>query len=328
MKFGSSKETQQLLHLAGKMAKADAPVLITGETGTGKEVIARTIHAQSSRKYNPFVAVNCASFPDQLIQSELFGYEKGAFTGAYEKNIGKVEQAHSGTLFLDEIGDLPHNQQANLLRFLQDSAIVRVGGRTPIIVDVRIIAATNVNLEQGVEQNSFRKDLYHRLNVLRLQIASLRDRPEDIEDLTKHFAEEFIQEYQMPNKAFSNEALGILKSYPWPGNVRELHNKVKRAIIMSEGKVILPKDLGLERRDTRPGIQTLKQAKDETEKNVLLFTLRWTNQKIPEAAQLLDVTRATLYRLIDKHNINIHINRTHKEPKAVTIEKDNRVTIS
>jgi DNA-binding NtrC family response regulator len=328
MKFGTSQETQQILQLAGKMAKADAPVLITGETGTGKEVIARTIHAQSSRKNNPFVAVNCAAFPDQLIQSELFGYEKGAFTGAYEKNIGKVEQANGGTLFLDEIGDLPHNQQANLLRFLQDSAIVRVGGRTQIIVDVRIIAATNVDLEQGVEQNTFRKDLYHRLNVLRLQIASLRDRPEDIEVLTKHFAEEFIQENQIPMKAFSNEAMGILKSYPWPGNVRELHNKVKRAIIMSEGSVILPKDLGLERRETRPGIQTLKQAKDKTEKSVILFTLRWTNQKIPEAARLLDVTRATLYRLIDKHNIDIHIDRTQQEPKVDTYKKNNQAAHS
>lgn len=312
MKFGTSKETRKLLQLVDRMAEADAPVLITGETGTGKEVVASTIHEKSLRKNAPFVAVNCGAFPDQLIQSELFGYEKGAFTGAYGRTIGKIEQADGGTLFLDEIGDLPLNQQANLLRFLQDSTIVRVGGRSLIPVNVRIIAATHVNLELAIEQKTFRDDLYHRLNVLRLHISPLRERPEDIDVLAKNFAAEFTCQNKINVKKFSRDALAALKSYSWPGNVRELSNRIKRAIIMSEGDFILPKDLGLERREIRPGIQTLKQAKDEAEKSVILFTLRWTNQNIPEAAKLLDVTRATLYRLIDKHGINIHYNE--REP--------------
>ena len=310
MKFGSSQETQKLLGLVEKIAEADAPVLVTGETGTGKEVIARTIHGNSLRKQGPFVAVNCGAFPDQLIQSELFGYEKGAFTGAVAKTIGKIQHAHGGTLFLDEIGDLPINQQANLLRFLQDSSIVPIGGREQIHVDVRIIAATHVNLQQVIKQGSFREDLFHRLNVLQLHVSSLRDRPEDIEVLANHFAEEFLERNRQPNKVFCKETMGILKSYPWPGNVRELNNRVKRAIIMSEGDTILPKDIGLERRETRPGIQTLKEAKDQAEKSVILFTLRWTNQNISEAAKLLEVTRATLYRLIEKHDI-----QSSKTPK-------------
>jgi DNA-binding NtrC family response regulator len=309
MKFGTSKETQHLLRLVDRMAIADAPVLITGETGTGKEVFALTIHEKSLRKNNPFIAVNCGAFPDQLIQSELFGHEKGAFTGAHEKTIGKIEQANGGTLFLDEIGDLPLNQQANLLRFLQDSTIVRVGGRSIISVDVRIIAATHVNLEQAIDQKMFRDDLYHRLNVLRLHIPPLRERQEDIDILASYFAVEFMRQNDLREKKFSRDALAALRSYSWPGNIRELSNRIKRAVIMSEKDQIFPKDLGLERREVRPGIQTLKEAKDETEKSVVLYTLRCTGQNIPEAARLLDVTRATLYRLIDKHDIDIHIER-------------------
>ncbi len=305
MKFGTSKETQQLLRLVDRMAGAEAPVLITGETGTGKEVFALTIHEKSLRKNNPFIAVNCGAFPDQLIQSELFGHEKGAFTGAHEKTLGKIEQANGGTLFLDEIGDLPLNQQANLLRFLQDKTIVRVGGRSTISIDVRIIAATHVNLEQAIEQKQFRDDLYHRLNVLRLHIPPLRERPEDIDVLARHFAVEFMGQNDIKEKKFSSDALAALRSYSWPGNIRELSNRIKRAVIMSEKDQIFPKDLGLERREIRAGIQTLKEAKDEAEKSVVLFTLRYAGQNIPEAARLLNITRATLYRLIEKHDISL-----------------------
>lgn len=310
--LGTSTETKKLLRLVDKMAIAEAPVLITGDTGTGKEVVARRVHEKSSRRNNAFVAVNCGAFPDQLVQSELFGYEKGAFTGAYQQTIGKVEQANGGTLFLDEIGDLPINQQANLLRFLQEKEIVRIGGITPIAVDVRVIAATHVNLKKAIEQKFFREDLFHRLNVLSVRVASLWERPEDIEVLAKYFADEFYKKNSKSPKAFSAEAIGLLKSYPWPGNVRELSNRINRALVMAEGSEILPGDLDLERRNIRPAIQTLKAAREETEKSVILHTLRWTNQKIPETARLLGITRATLYRLIDKHGIDIYINRSKK----------------
>lgn len=307
--IGISKETQKLLQLADKMAKSEAPVLITGETGTGKEVMARRVHAKSTRKNEAFIAVNCGAFPDKLIQSELFGYEKGAFTGAYKQSIGKIELADEGTLFLDEIGDLPINQQSNLLRFLQEGEVVRIGGRAPISVNVRVIAATHVNLKRAVSQKYFREDLFHRLNVLCLHITSLRDRPDDIEVLAKHFVSEFLEKNNMPLKAFNDEAIGILKSYPWPGNVRELSNRINRAIVTAEGVEILPSDLDLERRDTRHSIQTLKAAKEEAEKGAILYALRWTSQNIPEAARLLDVARATMYRLLDKHGIDTHLNK-------------------
>jgi DNA-binding NtrC family response regulator len=310
--FGESAETKKLLRLVDKMAKAEAPVLITGETGAGKEVIARRLHEKSSRKNKIFVAVNCGAFPDQLIQSELFGHEKGPFTGAYKQTIGKVEHADGGTLFLDEIGDLPINQQANLLRFLQEKEIVRIGGHIPIAVDVRIIAATHVDLKQAIAQKYFREDLFHRINVLGVHVTSLHERPDDIEVLAKYFADEFYKKNSKPLKAFSAEAIGLLKSYPWPGNVRELSNRINRALVMAEGAEIQPEDLDLERRNIRPAIQTLKVAREETEKSVILYTLRWANQKIPETARLLGITRATLYRLMDKHSIDIYTNRTKK----------------
>lgn len=304
MKFGASEATQKLLRHVDKVAKTDTSVLITGETGTGKEVVARTVHDRSPRKDAPFVAVSCAALPMNLIQTELFGHEKGAFTGAHEKRIGKIEQAGNGILFLDEIGDLPLNLQANLLRFLEDRTIVRVGGRRQITVDVRIIAATHVEIQKAVAEGRFREDLFHRLNILHLHVSSLRERYEDIEVLARHFVKEFCKKNKTPIKGMSEEVLGVLQSYPWPGNVRELSNRIQRAVTMTENSEITPEDLGLERRAFRPYVQTLKEARDETEKKVIQFTLRCTNKKVAEAAQLLGVTRATLYRLIEKHHIS------------------------
>lgn len=307
MEFGTSEATQKLLRDIDKVANTDISVLITGETGTGKEVVGRTIHKKAARRDGRFVAVNCAALPEQLIQSELFGHEKGAFTGAHEKTIGKIEQADGGVLFLDEIGDLPLNLQANLLRFLQDRIIVRVGGRKQINVDVRIIAATHVNIEQAIRNDQFREDLYHRLNVLHLHVSSLRKRLEDINVLAGYFVDEFVRKNNTLPKKFSDEALRVLRSHSWPGNVRELENRIKRAVIMSEGRLITPEDLGLERRTIRPCMKTLREARDETEKSVIQFTLRCTDRKVSEAASLLGVTRATLYRLIAKHEIESNI---------------------
>ncbi len=301
----ANKASLKLVRDIEKVARSSSSVLITGETGTGKEVAANAIHNQSDRKNYPFIAVNCGALPAQLIQSELFGHEKGAFTGAHQRRIGQVEQAHKGTLFLDEIGDLPLELQATLLRFLQERNFVRLGGTEQISVDIRIIAATHVNLELAIEKGTFREDLYHRLNVLPLSVPTLSDRYDEIMPLALLFLEEYSKNNQTIAEGFSEESIGAMLAYKWPGNVRELKNRVHRAITMTDNKLITPEDLGLDRRVVRPHIQTLDEARRETEKHLIQFTLRRTNKKITKAAQVLGVTRATLYRLIDKHKINL-----------------------
>jgi len=286
-----------------KIAAVDAPVLITGESGTGKELAARAIHERSRRSSGPFIAVNCAALPAELIQSELFGYEKGAFTGAQRRNIGSIEAASGGTLLLDEIGDLSSKLQVNLLRFLQESTIQRVGSPKEIPVDVRVIAATHGDMEKAVAEGRFREDLYYRLYVLRLELPPLRARGEDIEVLARFFFERFSGESAHHVKGFSAEALRSVASHTWPGNVRELINRVRRAIVMCEGRLIRPSDLGFKDMPPPTWLVTLDEARATAEREAIAQALKLTPNNLSEAARRLGTSRPTLYRLMNKYGL-------------------------
>lgn len=302
---GESPELRAVFRMIDKYALVEAPVLISGESGTGKERIAHAIHNRSGRASGPFVAVNCGAFPHQLVQSELFGHEKGAFTGAYQRKIGRIEAAAAGTVFLDEIGDLPLDQQVNLLRFLQEKAIERVGSNESLPVDVRVIAATHVNLEQAIQTGKFREDLYFRLNVLHLRAPSLAERSGDIALLAHFFFHQFAHEKGKRVKGFSEDALRAMEQYHWPGNVRELMNRIRRAMVICEGRVISREDLGLERRlsPSPRALLTLEEARSNAEQNAIKASLRHARNNISQAARLLDVSRGTLYRLIKEYRM-------------------------
>lgn len=302
---GNSPGMQQLFRQLDKIGQVEAPVLITGESGSGKELTALAIHRRSLRASGPLVAVNCAALPASLVQSELFGHEKGAFTGAVRRKIGRIESAAGGTLFLDEIGDLPLEQQTSLLRFLQEGTVDRVGGTHPVPVDARVIAATHQDLELAVDQGRFREDLYYRLNVLRLQVPPLRERTEDIEALAWRQFERFGRERGVQVKGFSEQALQCLLRHDWPGNVRELINRVRRAIVMADGRLITPADLGLDRRNGRRMVPSLQQVRAEAESRAIRTSLRLARNNLSEAARSLGISRVTLYRLLDKHRIPI-----------------------
>ncbi|HYE35069.1 sigma-54 dependent transcriptional regulator [Methylocaldum sp.] len=304
--IGSSPAMMRVLHGIDKVLSYDLPVLITGESGTGKELAALAIHNHSPRADGPFVAVNCAALPPNLIQSELFGYEKGAFTGAHQRKPGLIEKAGGGTLFLDEMGELPLDLQANLLRFLQQKTIYRVGGHEEIAVDVRIISATHVDLEEAVREGRFREDLYYRLNVLRIPMPPLRERAYDIEVLAEHFLNNFKKENACKARQFSRRALKAMRHYSWPGNVRELKNRVERALVMCEDLCITPVDLGLEEYSPQPFSLSLKAAKEQAEKDILNRALAQAGDSVLAAARLLGVSHVTLYRLIKKHAIKVH----------------------
>lgn len=297
---GTSPAMQELYRALQKMHGTDAPALITGESGTGKELTARAIHRISPRAQAPFVTVNCASLPTHLIQTELFGHEKGAFTGAHQRKIGRIEAAAGGTIFLDEIGDLPHELQVNLLRFLQEKIIERVGSTSEIHVDVRVIAATNIDLEKAVEEGRFRRDLYYRINVLRIKMPALRDRAGDIELLAKLYFEKFSKENKSAVKNFSQQALAAMRRHHWPGNVRELINRVRRAMVMSDNRLLTASDLGLEESITVESAITLDHARDRAEQDVILRTLRYNDSNMSLTARQLGISRATLYRLVNK----------------------------
>lgn len=286
-----------------KVAHADAAVLITGESGTGKELTAKAIHERSERSSGPFIAINCAAIPATLIQSELFGYEKGSFTGAAQRKIGRLEAAAGGTIFLDEVGDLPLDMQTNLLRFLQEKHIDRIGGKEAIPVDARVIAATHVDLEKAVASGRFREDLFHRLNVLRIRMPSLRERAGDVEVLARYFFHQFAHEKRRSLRGFSRDALDAMNRYDWPGNVRELINRVRRAVVMSEGRLVTPHDLGFDSSMQGQRIMTLEEARELAEKQAVLAALSRHPNNIARAAKELGVSRVTLYRLIDKHHL-------------------------
>jgi DNA-binding NtrC family response regulator len=298
---GTSLIMQQLFRMVRKLGSVDAPVLITGESGTGKELAAVAIHERSKRAKGPFIAVNCGAIPPNLIQSELFGHEKGAFTGAMQRKIGYVETANFGTLFLDEIGDLPLDMQVNLLRFLQESKIKRVGSAGDISIDVRVIAATNVDLEQAVHELRFREDLYYRLNVLNLRVPALRERRDDIEVLARFYFAKFRE--GSAARGFHARALREMINYTWPGNVRELINRIRRAMLMCEGPLISVDDLGLDRPITPHEFLSLGSIRLKAEKEAIRTALQRARNNVTRASTDLGISRVTFYRLAEKHKI-------------------------
>jgi two-component system, NtrC family, response regulator len=303
--IGSSPQIQSVLRTIEKVAPADVSVLLLGESGTGKELLARAIHALSPRAKGPFVALSCAAIPDTLFESELFGHEKGAFTGAIKQTIGKIESAHEGTLFLDEIGDVPQPMQVKLLRFLQNQVIERIGGRRPIQVDVRVVCATHQNLTQLIAEGRFREDLFYRIHEVGVQVPPLRERVGDATLLASYFLRRFAADFKRPVHGFSPGALAAIEAYPWRGNVRELENRIKRAIIMASGLTIGTVDLELQDVAEPQLSLDLREARLRAERMVLQQALIYSKSNMSQAAKLLGVSRPTLYDLIRQHGLTI-----------------------
>lgn len=300
---GGSKQFLAIFDQIRRVAGVEAPVLIRGETGVGKEMIARAIHQRSPQCDGPFVAVNCGALPETLIHAELFGYEKGSFTGAYKRKIGRVEAAQNGTIFLDEIGDLPPQMQVYLLRFLEQKTIERLGGNQSIQVNARVIAATHVNLEEAVADGRFREDLYYRLNVLSILVPRLADRGNDVELLARYFLHKFGKEYGTSSRGFTRQAVGAMLNHAWPGNVREMINRIRRALVMSENRMITPADLGLQECQTLDMVMPLEQARAHAEELAVRSCLSHSMNNVSKAAKLLGVSRVTLYRMMDKYGV-------------------------
>ena len=324
---GRSEAMQQVFKMIGRVAGSDAAVMITGESGSGKELVACAIHNYSARSNKSFLAINCAAIPDNLLESELFGHEKGAFTGAHSQRVGRFEQCNKGTLFLDEIGEMPLQVQSKILRVLQEGEFSRVGGNETLKTDVRIVCATNKNLEEEVSKRTFREDLFYRLNVVRIQIPPLRKRTEDVKLLAEYFLQKIANHKHAPPLKLSEEALRVMEAYPWPGNVRELENTLQRAAVMSTADILLPKDIPLGAADPdnlgkedrsevnlmplERAIEVLFQAASQDNELSLLpwiereFTLRAmqkTGDNQVRAAKLLGITRATLRKRLDRNS--------------------------
>jgi two-component system NtrC family response regulator len=285
-----------------KVAPTTATTLLLGESGTGKEVLARAIHSLSTRVNKPFVAINCAAIPEALLESELFGFEKGAFTGAVKQTPGKIEVADGGTLFLDEIGDMPLALQAKLLRFLQERTFERIGGRSEIAVDVRVVCATNKNLKQAMANNLFRDDLYYRIAEITIDIPPLREREGGRLLLAQHLLTKFATQHGRAIKGFTDEAHDAIEAYAWPGNVREMENKIKAAVIMADGKFVSPADMGLDVVATPPSLN-LRVVRQNAETHAIKQALVRASGNISRTAELLGVTRPTLYDLMSKYGI-------------------------
>jgi len=301
--LGTSMKMQQVFDSIRKVATTDAPVLILGESGTGKELAAQAIHNRSARKDGPFIALNCSAIPETLLESELFGHEKGAFTGAHAQVKGRIETAAGGTLFLDEIGEIPLPIQVKLLRFLQQKTIERVGGRQAIQIDARVIAATNADLKKGMAAGTFREDLFYRLAVVQIVLPPLRARETDIQLVAQSFLQRFGALNGKSSLVFGQEAIRAINHYKWPGNVRELENRVRRAVIMAEGKRLTARDLELEDVISSPQATTLKDAREALEREMIQQALRKHNGKITSVAAELGISRPTLYELMDKLGI-------------------------
>ena len=286
-----------------RVANADVSVMLLGASGTGKELLARGVHQQSRRRNGGFVAINCAAIPENLLEPELFGYEKGAFTGAIKTTEGKIELAHGGTLFLDEVGDIPLPLQVKLLRFLQERTIERIGGRRPIAVDTRVVCATHQNLEEMIAAGTFREDLYYRLAEIVVRIPSLSERAGDAALLAKHFLARFAREMNPQVKGFAAGALAAIETWHWPGNVRELENRVKRAVIMAEGRLVSAEDLDLAPADDLGLPVNLKAAREAADRAVIRKALAQTDNNISSAAKLLGISRPTLYDLLKQYGL-------------------------
>jgi len=338
---GQSQAMQQVFKMIGRVSHSDAPVMITGESGSGKELVARAIHHYSNRSGQAFIAINCAAIPENLLESELFGHEKGAFTGAASQRIGRFEQSNGGTLFLDEIGDMPLSVQSKILRVLQEGEFSRVGGNSTVKTDVRIIAATNKTLEQEVAKKQFREDLFYRLNVVRIHLPPLRQRRDDINLLTDYFLKKIASVKHLPQLKLSEDAMKLMEEYPWPGNVRELENTIQRACVLATSDVLLPKDIPLDgatrQSDSKieieqppfatsgdarkPPLETAVEtlldaaATDNSlqllpwlEREFTLFAMKRTKGNQVKAAKLLGVTRATLRKRIERYGITKELN--------------------
>lgn len=290
---------QAIIKQVFKIAPTSACVLLLGESGTGKELIANALHSHSLTPKGPFVAINCAAIPENLLESELFGFEKGAFTGAYQLTKGKIEQANGGTLFLDEVGDLPSSLQPKLLRFLQEKKIERIGGRQSIPVQVRVICATHQNLSEQLLQHRFREDLYYRIAELSLVLPPLRERGQDIVYLATKLLEQYQKEFGKSLKGFTSDAIFALLHYAWPGNIRELKNKIQRAVILSDASWIASKDLDLDLKSNTPMV-SLKEIREKAEKEAILKALAISRGNVTKAAEILSITRPTLYSMMEK----------------------------
>ncbi len=307
--IASSPQMLKVCRTVEKVAPTNVTVLLLGESGTGKELVARALHALSSRASQRFVALNCAAIPEALLESELFGYEKGAFTGANKKVRGKIEYAEGGTLFLDEVGDLPMALQAKLLRFLQERVIERIGGREEIAVDVRVICATHQDILSLVRAGQFREDLYYRVSELTINIPPLREREGDIPLVACALLEKYSLLHNKPRRDFSQTAMAAIEAYEWPGNVRELENRISRAVIMSESNQIEMDDLEFvapslkDKEQDKPVPLNLRQVRDDAERQAIIRALNWFNGNVAQTADVLGISRPTLYDLINKYGL-------------------------
>jgi two-component system NtrC family response regulator len=314
--IGNSEAILKACRMVEKIAPTEITTLILGESGTGKEVFARSIHKQSPRVARPFVAINCASIPDNLLESELFGYEKGAFTGANKTTLGKIETANGGTLMLDEIGDMPLALQAKMLRFLQERVIERVGGRSEIEVDVRVVCATHRNLAEMVAEGTFREDLFYRVSEITLNIPPLRNRGQDIIVIAKSLLHKFNLEFNTNIQGFTEDAINAMLCHRWPGNIRELQNKLKSAVIMADNKFIDAEDLGLAVGQTaNTSTMTLRKVREMAETQAIRHAHHISNGNLSKTADVLGITRPTLYALIEKYKM-LDVRSTDAENSA------------
>ena len=302
---GTSPAIRTVFDLVRKVANTEMPVLITGETGTGKELTAQAIHERSLRKHGPFVPINCGAIPETLLESELFGHERGAFTGAVQQKKGKLEAAAGGTLFLDELGDLLPALQVKLLRFLQEGTFERVGGHETLHVDARVIAATNVDLKAAIDKNLFREDLYYRLGVLHIDLPPLRDRGEDTLLMAMVFLKQAAVTYRKPICGYTAQAVDVLRAYSWPGNVRELSNRIRRAVVMAEGMEITPHDLDLAGEELQPedSLDSLRAAHRRIEMELMVKAISLHRGNLTRMARDLEVSRSTLYRKLRAYGL-------------------------